>query len=95
VKTNVFIGKFIDQNFHFLKRVRARAPWKFIDSPWEACPPRLRTTVPNGHLLALIQHQFQGVLKTFLCHVPNYDNPEIGDQIHVATLQFHQHIQHQ
>jgi len=50
-------------------------------------PPRLRTTVPFGHLLALIQHQFQ---KVFLCHFPNSQNPEIDDQINVATLQFHQ-----
>jgi len=39
--------------------------------------------------LALIQHQFQGV---FLCHFPNYENLEIGDQIHIATSQSHQHI---
>jgi len=45
--------------------------------------------------LALIQHQFQRVLKTFLCQFPNDENPEIGDQIRVATLQFHQNIQHQ
>jgi len=55
----------------------------------------LRTTVPFGHLLALIQYQFQRVLKSFLCHFPNYKNSEIGDQIHIATSQFHQHIQHQ
>ena len=50
---------------------------------------QLRTTVPFGHLLGLIQHQFQRV---FLCHFPNYKNSEIGDQIHVAALQSHQHI---
>jgi len=36
----------------------------------------------------MIQHQFQRVSKTFLCHFPNYENPEIGDEIQVATLQF-------
>ena len=58
-------------------------PWKFIESPLGMRAPRLRTTVPYGYLLALIQHQFQRV---FLRHFPNYENPEIGDQIHVATL---------
>jgi len=32
VKTNVFVGKFIDEIFHFAKRVRHPAPCKFIDA---------------------------------------------------------------
>ena len=91
----MFFGKFIDQNFSVLKLVRAHVLWKYIDSPLGEVPSTLRTTDSFGHLLALIQHQIQRVLKTYLCHFPNYENPEIGDQIRVATLQFHQHIQHQ
>ena len=83
MKVNVFVGKFIDRSFYVLKRVSLRTPWRFIDSPLGCVFLQLRTTVPFGHLLALIQHQFQRV---FLCHFPNYENPEIGDQIHVATL---------
>jgi len=26
-------------DFHVVERVRARAPWKFIDPPWEAWHP--------------------------------------------------------
>jgi len=33
VKTNVFIGKFIDETFHVEGCVRACIPWKFIDTP--------------------------------------------------------------
>ena len=38
VKTDVFVGKFIDQTFHMVGRVRLAPPWKFVDAP------RLRTT---------------------------------------------------
>jgi len=33
VKTNVFIGKFIELTFHIAGRVRACTPWKFTDAP--------------------------------------------------------------
>jgi len=33
VKTNVFIAEFNDRTFHVVGRIRARTPWKFIDSP--------------------------------------------------------------
>jgi len=87
MKANVFVGKFINQNIHVPKCVRVCAPWKFIDSL--LMPSQLTTIVPFGRLLALIQHQSQRALKTFLCHFPNCQNPEIDDQIHIATLQFH------
>jgi len=37
-------GKFSDQTFHGVGRVKARAPWKFIDAP-RGRNPRIRTTV--------------------------------------------------
>jgi len=37
-KTNVCIGKFIDQTFHIVACVRACAPWKFIDAPVGVAP---------------------------------------------------------
>jgi len=36
--------KFIDQIFHVVECVRARAPWKFIDAPLRGRGRRLRTT---------------------------------------------------
>jgi len=43
-KPNAFIGKFIDQTFHVVERVRVRIPWKCIDAPLGRRTPRLRTT---------------------------------------------------
>jgi len=40
VKTNAFIGKFIDQTLHVVEHVRTCAPWIFINThPGEACLP--------------------------------------------------------
>jgi len=50
VKANVLFGKFIDQSLHLVERVKARAPWNFIDAPPPPGPHRLRTTVLGGDM---------------------------------------------
>jgi len=34
--------EFIDQNFNVVQRLRARAPWKFIDAPPGGALPRIK-----------------------------------------------------
>jgi len=73
----VFFGRFIDQTFHVVKRLKARAPWKFIDAiPLGRRALPLRTTVPERHEIhfedykSQIKYRLSQWLSKFLSYSP-------------------------